>query len=98
MTPSQERELVEAVMQLFSDRNDMVVGIVATFIDIYKNQMQMTGRHQAHIIASLQLQLDHCAKYPHEYGTKFLGALIQALKEDKLDAAKLLREAPAGTA
>lgn len=98
MATNAEKALAENVIQLFQDRDDLVVGITAALVDIYLNQIQMTGRSKPHILDSLKMQLDHCAKFPKQYGTKFLKSLIQTLREEKLDAAKLLREPPQGHA
>ena len=50
-------------------------------------------------LARLSTQrLDLEGRMPRQLGAKYLGALIETLRDDKLDAAKLAREPAAGSA
>lgn len=86
-------------VQLFQDRDDMLVGITAALLDLYRVGFQHGQQTKEEALARLQMQSDFLEKNePRHRGVLFLNALIVALRDEKLDASKLLREPPAGSA
>jgi hypothetical protein len=102
MTNDERNLLIQtarSVAQLSSDRDDMVVGVTAILLDLYRVEFESGRQNQSEAIARLQIQRNELNLVePHRFGVLFLEAVIAALRDGKLDAAKLMRSPPAGTA
>jgi hypothetical protein len=102
MAPEERQLLVETaktVVGLFEDRDDMVVAITAVILDLYRIDFQRGHQTKQEALSRLQMQRGELSVVdPKQRGVKFLDALIETLRSDKLDAATLLREPPAGSA
>jgi hypothetical protein len=98
MTENEHALLLETarrVVQLFDDRNDLVVGVTAVLLDLYRDEFAAGRQTKEAVIQRLQVQAEALKGL---LGDRYLLALIQTLKEGKLDAAGLLRLHPLGTA
>jgi hypothetical protein len=92
-------ESAKEIFQLFNDRDDMVVGITAALLDLYRVDFSTGRQTKSEALLRLSTQrLDLEGRMPRQLGAKYLGALIETLRDDKLDAAKLAREPAAGSA
>lgn len=92
-------EVAKNTVQLFRDRDDMVVAVTAVLLDLYRIQFQNGAQTKADVLSRLQVQRDFLKNNePQKRGVLFLSSLIETLQDDKLDAAKLLRLHPEGHA
>jgi hypothetical protein len=102
MTPAQVLLLSatgQKVLQLFGDRDDLVVGITAVFLDLYRVMFTAGFDSKNAALSRLKAQYaDLEGQIPGGRVSKYLDALIAALEADRLDAAKLLREPVVGSA
>jgi hypothetical protein len=102
MTDEERRLLTETarqVLQLFGNRDDMIVGITAALLDLYRMQFAAGLDTKDVALTRLRIQRDEINRLIHDgRAVKYLQSLIEALETDRLDAAKLLRESPAGSA
>jgi hypothetical protein len=89
--------VAESVVGLVNDRDDMVVGITAVLLDIYRTSIERGEQTEQDVLSRLSVQRDELQK-AGGLGVKYLDALIAALRDGKLDAAKLIRQPAAGTA
>jgi hypothetical protein len=98
MTPD-ERALLLAtatqVAQLFKDRDDLVIGVTAALLDLYREEFAAGRQTQSIVIQRLQIQADALRG---QLGEKYLMALIRTLEQGQLNEAGLLRLVPYGTA
>jgi hypothetical protein len=79
----------EAIMQLIRDQDDMVTGLTAVFLDLYRVEFQ-EGRHaKAEALLRLQIQRDRLAQHSaRQIGVMFLDSLIQTVEKAQLQPAK----------
>jgi hypothetical protein len=81
------RAASEAIMQLVQDRDDMVAGFTAVFLDLY----QVEGRQtKAQVLFRLQVQRDRLAQHSAREGVKFVDYLMQSIEKAQLQPAKPL--------
>jgi len=93
------RELAEANISLHQDRDDMVVGITASLLDLYRISIENGHQTKEEAVARLTAQKRWLEKeISGQVGAKFLSFLIGTLANDKLDAASWMRTPPAGSA
>ena len=88
-------ETAKHVAQIFQDRDDLVVGVTAALLDLYREEFVAGRQTKEAVVQRLEIQADVLKGL---LGEKYLRALIRTLKEGQLDAANLLRIDPAGTA
>jgi len=87
------RATSKAAMQLFQDRDDMIAGITAVIVDLYRGEFQEGRQTKAEALFRLQIQRDVLAKHsPRQTGTKFLDSVIQTLETVQFNAAQAPRE------
>jgi hypothetical protein len=101
MTDDERTLLVETARfthQLSRDRNDMLVGITAAILDLYRADFRDGRDTKQDALARLQIQCRQLSGVPGEPGVVFLKYLMDTLEADKLDAAKLYREPTVGSA
>lgn len=92
-------ETVKEVRQLFGDRDDMVIGVTAAFLDLYRVLFAAGLDMKELALARLQTQHDEINRLiPSGNAARYLSALIEALETDRLNAAKLMRTPAAGSA
>lgn len=97
-----ERELLltlgQEVERLFRERDDMIVGITAVLLDLYRVLFKAGADSKEAALSRLRAQHEQLAGlFPEQLGA-MLQAVIASLEEDKLDAARLLRDPAAGSA
>jgi hypothetical protein len=101
MTSDEHPLLLESaknLVQLFQDRDDIVVGITAVLLDLYRINFREGVDSKQHAIARLKLQRDILEENePRKMGILFLESLMLTLNANHLDAAKLLRKPVAGS-
>lgn len=100
---NEERQLLlgtfKEMQGLFRDRDDMLIGITAAILDLYRALFAAGLDKKDPALTRLQAQHEELRQVlPGELGCKALKWLIDSLESNKLDAAKLLRETPAGSA
>jgi hypothetical protein len=101
MTPDERALLLETAnftRQLASDRNDLLVGVTAALLDLYRIGFRGGSDTKIQALNRLQIQQDELTKGAAGLGVTFLKYLADTLAADKLDAAKLYREPAAGNA
>lgn len=92
-------KLVENVEELGRNRDDMLIGIVAALLDLYRSSIERGDQTKDDAVARLTAQKDWLAKeIQGQVGALFLEFLIATLRADKLDAAKWLRQPTVGSA
>jgi hypothetical protein len=85
------RTASEAIMQLVRDRDDMVAGLTAVFLDLYQVEFQEDRQAKAEALLRLQIQRDRLAQHSaRQTGVKFLDSLIQTVEQAQLQPAKPL--------
>ena len=85
------RTASEAILQLVRDRDDMVAGLTATFLDLYQVKFQEGRQSKAEVLFRLQIQRDRLAqRSARQNGVKFLDALIRTVEKDQFQLAKSL--------
>jgi hypothetical protein len=85
------RTASEAIMQLVRDRDDMVAGLTAVFLDLYQVEFQEGRQAKAEVLFRLQIQRDRLAQHSaRQVGVKFLDSLIQSVEKVQLQPAKPL--------
>lgn len=100
---NEERQLLVAlgdeIIELKNSRTDMVIGITAVLLDLYRTSIQASEQTKEDAVARLTTQRDWLAKeVKSKVGAEFLEFVIETLTNDKLDAAAWLRQRPAGRA
>jgi hypothetical protein len=90
-----ERKLLrtasEAILQLVRDRDDMVAGLTAVFLDLYRVEFQEGRQAKAEALLRLQIQRDRLAQHSaRQVGVKFLDSLIQTVEKVQLQPTKPL--------
>ena len=90
--------IARSVLQLQKDRDDLLIGVVAGLVDLYRALFSREVDSKAEALARLRIQHQQLAKAVPPVDCLSLRWLIETLEEDKLDAAKLLRVPPAGAA
>ena len=102
MTEQERLMLVECgkeIIELYSSRNDMIVGITAALLDLHRVLILAGHQSKQDVINRLTTQKNTIVSHsPKQLGALYLQSLIDALANDRLDAAKLLREPTAGSA
>jgi hypothetical protein len=89
----------DQVARLFSERDDLIVGITTAFLDLYRAIFAARLDTKDAVLARLHAQLDDMRRLASsDHGGRYLRSLIESLETDRLDAAKLLREPPVGSA
>jgi hypothetical protein len=79
----------EAIMQLIRDRDDMVAGLTAVFLDLYRVEFQESRHAKAETLLRLQIQRDRLAQHSaRQIGVMFLDSLIQTVEKAQLQPAK----------
>jgi hypothetical protein len=79
----------EAIMQLIRDRDDMVAGLTAVFLDLYRVEFQESRHAKAEALLRLQIQRDRLAQHSaRQIGVMFLDSLIQTVEKAQLQPAK----------
>ncbi len=87
------------ILNLFETRYDIIIGFAAVLFDLYRVNFQAGLDTKALALSRLGAQLDEIKqKDPKARGAVMLECLIESLKTDRLNAAMLLREVPAGSA
>jgi hypothetical protein len=82
------RTASEAIMQLIRDRDDMVAGLAAVFLDLYRVEVQEGRQARAEVLFRLQIQRDRLAqRSARQTGVKFLDSLIQTVEGAQLQSA-----------
>jgi hypothetical protein len=93
-----ERQLLSAtaqqVRQLFSERDDLLIGITAVILDLYQTAYTAGADRKRAAVARLRTQHAHLRETVPDTGGVFLQRLIDALEARKLDATRLLGETP----
>jgi hypothetical protein len=83
------RTASEAIMQLVRDRDDMVAGLTAVFLDLYRVEFQEGRQAKAEVLVRLQIQRDRLAQHSaRQIGVMFLDSLIQTVEKAQLQPAK----------
>jgi hypothetical protein len=100
---NEERQLLVAlgdeIIELKQSRSDMVIGITAALLDLYRISIQKGEQTKDDAVARLTAQKEWLAKEVQgKVGAEFLEFLIATLVTGKLDAAAWLRQRPAGSA
>jgi hypothetical protein len=100
---NEERQLLlgltQEVQRLFKERDDMIVGVTATLLDLYRMLFASGADTKEAALGRLRAQHAQILKLvPGGQFGPMLQAVIQSLDEDRLDAAKLFRTPPAGSA
>jgi hypothetical protein len=86
-------EFGDQVQELRQDRNDLLVGAVAAFLDIHRSLAGKDIDSKNDAIASLEAQRDWLKLYaPKTAGATMLDYLIASLVSDKFDAAELMHD------
>lgn len=102
MDPTERQALLESlrhIAQLFRDRDDMVIGLTAALLDLYRTSFANGHDTKAAAVTRLQAQLDQLKEdSPDQSGSLYLQSLLHTLEAEQLNAAKLAREAPQGRA
>lgn len=101
MTNNERQLLVDTAKfthQLSKDRDDMLVGITAALLDLYRNEIRSERDTKSDIIARLELQRAELSGVAGQPGDLFLKFLADNLAAEKLDAAKLYADPAAGSA
>ena len=89
----------DQVQELRQDRNDLLVGAVAAFVDIHRSLVGNGLGTKNDAIASLETQRDWLKLYaPKTACATMLDYLIASLASDNLDVAKFMREPTMGNA
>lgn len=92
-------ETARHVTQLFGDRDDLIIGVTAAVLDLYRAQFLAGYDTKEAAIQRLRVQCDAIdQQVGDDSKSRYLKALISALEKDALDAAALLRVPVAGTA
>lgn len=92
-------ELGDHVQELTRNRDDMVVGIVAAILDLYRISIERGEQTKHDAVARLSAEKAWLEmEVPGQVGAKFLDFLIATLATDKLNASDWLRGSPAGNA
>jgi hypothetical protein len=78
--------------------NDVVVGMTAIILDLYRTMFQLNLDTKAEALSRLSIQEKELRDHAAGLGAIFLNYVINNLKSGKLDAASLTREPPAGSA
>jgi hypothetical protein len=85
------RTASEAIMQLVRDRDDMVAGLTAIFLDLYQVEFRKGRQSKAEVLFRLQIQRDRLAqRSARQNGVMFLDSLIQTVEQAELQPAKPL--------
>ena len=83
------RTASEAIMQLIRDRDDMVAGLTAVFLDLYRVEFQEGRQAKAEALLRLQIQRDRLARHSaRQIGAMFLDSLIQTVEKTELQPAE----------
>jgi len=101
MTNDERILLVETAKftdELSRNRNDMLIGITAALLDLYRTRFKEGTDSKPDALVRLELQQNELSRRANGLGVTFLKYLTDTLAAEKLDAAKLYREPPAGTA
>jgi hypothetical protein len=102
MMTDEERKLLlgtaKHLVELSDDRNDMLVGIMAAIVDLYRVSFAAGRDTKSAALVRLDVEHQELQRLVGGIGCKALKWLIDSLKNEKLDAAKLLREPPVGSA
>jgi hypothetical protein len=91
-------EIAKFTNELANNRNDMLVGVVAAILDLYRTDFREGKDTKQDAINRLRLQQEVLAEKENGLGNLFLKWLSDTLETDRLDAAKLYRDPPAGSA
>jgi hypothetical protein len=85
------RTASEAIMQLIRDRDDMVAGLTAVFLDLYRVEFQEGRQEKADALLRLQIQRDRLAQHSaRQIGLMLLDSLIQSVEKSRVQPAKPL--------
>jgi hypothetical protein len=101
MTDEERKLLLDTakqVVELSANRNDILVGIMVALLDLYRELFAGGLDAKDTALARLQTQHRELVESVGGLGTKSLEWLINSLETDKLDAAWLLQQLPAGSA
>jgi hypothetical protein len=82
------RAASEAIIQFVRDRDDMVAGFTAAFLDLYQVEFREGRQTKAEVLFRLQVQRDRLAQHYARKGVKVLDSLIQAVEKAQLQPAK----------
>jgi hypothetical protein len=98
-----ERQLlldaVGDVAELGKDRDDLLIGLVAGLLDLYRALFSAALDAKADALLRLKVQQNEILQaVPDGRGSNSLKWLIQSLENERLDAAALLRMPVAGSA
>ena len=92
-------EFGDEVQELRQDRNDLLAGAVAAFLDIHRSLVAKGLDTKNDAIARLEAQRDWLKLYtPKTACAATLDCLIASLASDKWDVAKFMRETTMGNA
>jgi hypothetical protein len=85
------RTASEAIIQLVRDRDEMVAGLTAVFLDIYQVEFQEGRQSKAEVLFRLQIQRDRLAQHSaRQNGVQFLDSLIQTVERAQLQPSRPL--------
>ncbi len=101
MTDDERTLLIETakfITELTKNRNDMLVGITATLLDLYRTDFRDGRDTRQDALRRLQIQQQELSASAGGVGDIFLKYLSDTLATDKLDAAKLYRDPAVGSA
>ena len=91
--------LGDEIIKLNQNRDDMIVAFAAAILDLHRVLIQSAHQTKQDVINRLTAQMHELEiKSPNRMGVACLQSLISTLSDDKLDAAKWLRQSPAGSA
>jgi hypothetical protein len=97
-----ERQLLlgmsREVVNLFRDRDDALIGFTAAVLDLYRALFSSGADSKDAAVARLRAQADQLHEIANGLGATSLKWIADSLENEKLDAAKLIRDRPAGSA
>jgi hypothetical protein len=98
----EERQLLigmsTEVVHLFGDRDDFLVGFTAAILDLYRVIFSAGLDTKNAAVPRLRTQVDQLHQVANGLGSISLKWIADSLENEKLDAAKLLRERSVGSA
>jgi hypothetical protein len=89
----------EHVMESFDNRDDMLIGLVAAMLDLYRVLFDSGLDTKQAALTRLRAQQDQLTRVlPEGRGSASLKWIADSLENEKLDAAGLFRARPVGSA
>ncbi|MGA9308717.1 MAG: hypothetical protein WBW31_25205 [Candidatus Sulfotelmatobacter sp.] len=89
----------EHVAELFDNRDDMLIGLAAAILDLYRALFEAGADTKQAALARLRTQQEQLMRVlPEGRGSKSLKWIADSLENEKLDAAGLFRARAVGSA